>query len=94
MDWNSVSFVMSGKPRIRILIELKNGQKTPSELAEILKVPRSHISKTIKELEGKELIKCLTPERKKMKFYAISDNGKEILSYISNITSDKNRLSP
>jgi predicted transcriptional regulator len=89
MDWNSVSFVMSGKPRIRILIELKNGQKTPSELAAILKIPRSHVSKTIKELEEKELIRCLTPDRRKMKFYIISDTGKDILSYISNITSDK-----
>lgn len=89
MDWNSVSFVMSGKPRIRMLIELKNGQKTPSELAAIIKIPRSHVSKTIKELEEKELIKCLTPDRRKMKFYMISDNGREILSYISNVTSNK-----
>lgn len=89
MDWNTVSFVMSGKPRIRILIELKNGQKTPSELAGILKIPRSHVSKTIKELEEKDLIKCLTPERRKMKLYTISDQGKEILSNISSITSDK-----
>lgn len=89
MDWNSVSFVMSGKLRIRILIELKNGQKTPSELAAILKIPRSHVSKTIKELEEKELIKCLTPDRRKMKFYTISSTGKEILSYISNVTSNK-----
>lgn len=89
MDWNFVSFVMSGKPRIRVLIELKNGQKTPSELAGIIKIPRSHVSKTIKELEEKELIKCLTPGRRKMKFYAISDTGREILSYISNVTSNK-----
>ncbi len=89
MDWNSVSFVMSGKLRIRILIELKNGQKTPSELAATLKIPRSHVSKTIKELEEKELIKCLTPDRRKMKFYIISDTGKEVLSHINNITSNK-----
>ncbi len=89
MDWNTVSFVMSGKPRIRIMIELKNGQKTPSELAAILKIPRSHVSKTIKELEEKDLIKCLTPDRRKTKFYTISDQGKEILSYISSLTSDK-----
>jgi len=85
MDWNSISFVMSGKLRFRILIELKNSQKTPSNLASSLKVPRSHISKTLKELEDRDLIVCLTPERRKMKFYTITNKGKKILNEISKL---------
>lgn len=87
MDWDSVSFVMSGKLRFRILIELKNSHKTPSDLATLFKVPISHISKTIKELEEKDLVKCLTPERRKMKLYMITKKGIEILNEINKITS-------
>ena len=63
MDWNLVSFVTSGKTRFQILIELNKKETIPSELANIIGVPISHISMSIKELEDKNLIKCLTPER-------------------------------
>ena len=40
----------------------------------------------MKELEDKELIKCLTPERRKNKFYEITEFGKELLDFISKET--------
>jgi len=83
MDWNLVSFVTSSKVRFKILIELNKGKKTPSELANIIKNPISHVSSTTKELEDKNLIKCLTPERRKGKFYVITDVGKDLLDFIS-----------
>ncbi len=89
MDWDVVSFVMSGELRFRILIELKNVQKTPSDLKETLKVPISHISKTLKELKDNEVVECLTPERRKTKFYAITEKGTGILDEISRVTSSR-----
>jgi len=89
MEWETVSFVMSGKLRFRILVELKESQKTPSDLKDIIKVPISHISKTLTELEKWELVECLTPERRKTKFFTTTDKGKNILSEISRITSSK-----
>jgi len=83
MDWNLVSFVTSSRLRFKILIELNKSKKTPSELSRIIKSPISHISSTMKELEEKNLIKCLTPERRKNKFYEITEFGKELLEFIS-----------
>ncbi|MEM3422831.1 MAG: hypothetical protein QXF35_01605 [Candidatus Bilamarchaeaceae archaeon] len=86
MDWDLVSFVISGKLRFRILIELNKVKKTPSNLSRITKSPVSHVSSTIKELEVKGLIKCLTPERRKNKFYEATELGKELLDFISKET--------
>jgi DNA-binding MarR family transcriptional regulator len=87
MDWDSVSFVMSGKLRFRVLVELKDSQKTPSDLKENIGSPISHISKTLKELESEGLAECLTPERRKMKFFRITNKGIEILDEINKLTS-------
>ncbi|MBI5253751.1 MAG: hypothetical protein HY930_05075 [Euryarchaeota archaeon] len=87
MDWDTVSFVMSGNLRFRTLVELKGAQKTPSDLREVFGCPISHVSKTLKELEGRNLIKCLTPERRKIKFFTITDGGKKILDEINKVTS-------
>lgn len=89
MDWDAVSFVMSGELRFRVLIELKDMKKTPSDLKETLKVPISHVSKTLKELKDNELVECLTPERRKSKFYSITPKGTKILDEISKVTSSR-----
>jgi len=86
MDWNLISFVTSSKLRFKILIELNKSKKTPSELAHLTKSPISHVSSTMKELEEKNLIKCLTPERRKNKFYETTGFGKELLDFISKET--------
>jgi len=87
MEWETVSFVMSGKLRFRVLVELKGSQKTPSDLKDIIKVPMSHISKTLTELGKMDLVECLTPERRKTKFFTTTDKGKKILNEINRITS-------
>lgn len=87
MDWNAISFVMSGKLRFRTLIELQTSQKTPSDLSSELNTPISHISNTLKELENEKLVECLTPNRRKMKLYSITEKGREILREINKMTS-------
>ncbi len=86
MDWDLVSFVTSSKLRFKILIELNKSKNIPSELARITKSPISHVSSTMKELEKKNLIKCLTPERRKNKFYEVTELGKDLLDFISKET--------
>jgi len=86
-NWDTISFILSSKLRFQTLLELKKGEKTPSKLAEILNEARSHISKTLKELEEKSLIICLTPDRRKQKFFKISDLGIDIISSINKMTT-------
>ncbi|MFH1324931.1 MAG: winged helix DNA-binding protein [Nanoarchaeota archaeon] len=81
-----MSYVMSSKPRFRILTELRKGNKIPTELAKILDSPISHISTTLKELEIKELVECLTSERRKNKFFKITNKGEGVLGDIGKET--------
>ncbi|MHA1677591.1 MAG: winged helix-turn-helix domain-containing protein [Promethearchaeota archaeon] len=85
--WDLISFVLSSKLRFKILIELKNKERIPTKLARNLNKPISHISKAIRELQEEGLIKCLTPLRRKNKFYTITDKGKKILFEINKMTS-------
>ena len=89
MDWDDISYVMSGKLRFKILVLLKNSQKTPSDLKSDIGTHFSNISKTLKELENYELIKCLTPDRKKMKFYSLTEKGNNIINEINKMTENK-----
>jgi len=89
MEWSDISYVMSGRLRFKILILLKNSKKTPSDLKNEIGTHFSNISKTLKELEKYELIKCLTPDRKKMKFYSLTEKGNKIINEINKITENK-----
>ncbi|MEA2070397.1 MAG: winged helix-turn-helix domain-containing protein [Asgard group archaeon] len=86
MDWDTVSFVTGSQIRFKILIELNKKKATPSELAKLLKYPISHISTTLSELEEKELVICLTKERRKNKYFDISKKGRELLKFINKET--------
>ena len=86
MDWDLMSYVMSGKLRFRILTELRKGNKTPTELSKLIDSPISHVSTTLKELESKELIECLTSERRKNKFFQITQKGEGVLGDIGRET--------
>lgn len=85
-NMNTVSFVMAGEARFKILLELNKTTKTPSQLKELLKVQMSHVSRTLKELQEENLIECKTPFRRKSKLFTITSQGKEILKIIHNLT--------
>jgi len=53
------------------LKSIRKENKIPTELAKTINSPISHISTTLKELEEKGLIECLTSERRKNKFFRI-----------------------
>ena len=80
-----ISFVMSGKVRIKILQILLKGKKTPTMLAKEIKTHQSTISRSLLSLEKKRLVKCLTPKAKLSRIYSITDLGKKIISEINQI---------
>jgi len=82
--WEDISFIISSGYREKVLKILDN-PKTPSKISKELDINKTHISKTLKELKLKKLIKCLTPNSNKGKLYNISNHGKEILKEISNL---------
>ncbi len=86
MDWDLISFITSSKLRFKILTILLNSNYTPSELAHTLSEARSHVSSTLKMLESQGLVKCLTPDRRRNKFFQITKKGERILKQINILT--------
>ena len=67
-DWEKLAFIRASKYRKQILDALSE-PKTPTELAQITGQNISHISRTLKELRSKRLVKCLTPNLRKGRLY-------------------------
>ena len=76
--WEDLSFIISSEYRKKILSGLEN-KSTPSVISKSTGINKTHVSRALKELESKGMIKCLTPNAKKGKIYLISDYGKEML---------------
>ena len=85
MDWETVSYVFSSELRLKILLELSKSKNTPKQLSLSLKHPMSHVSKALKQLNEKQLVECLTPDRKKGRLYNITELGGQVLDEIGKI---------
>lgn len=81
MDWSKYSFVIRAKNRRAVLLKLSN-PKTPTQIAEELKLSLSHVSRALKELEKEGLIECLTPNEKVGRVYKRTLIGEEIANLI------------
>jgi len=81
MSIEDYSFVVSGKFRKKVFVELKR-KRTPSQIAKDAKVSTTQVSRTLKQLEKKGLVECLTPNSKMGKIYTLSNKGKELLAEI------------
>jgi DNA-binding MarR family transcriptional regulator len=80
--YDLISFVSRGKIRTKILFNLDK-PLTPTLLSEKIKTHRSTTSRTLLELEKKELVKCITPNENMGRFYEITKLGKKILEKIN-----------
>lgn len=84
-EWDNISFITSSKIRFLIMTNLNKHKLTPTQLSKTLKSHVSAISRGLTELSEKELIICLT-NNKKSKYYELSDKGKKCLEKINNET--------
>jgi len=77
-----IVYTKLSKHRQNTLKLLSEKMLFPSEIGEELKISPANISRILKGLEEKNLVKCLNPERKVGRLYKTTKIGKEILSYI------------
>lgn len=79
--YNLVSFVTRGSVRRNVLKGLLR-PNTPTELAKVIGVARSAVSRSIQVMEEKGLVECLTPEEKMDRYYRTTDIGKKVIAII------------
>ncbi|MFH1607978.1 MAG: ArsR family transcriptional regulator [archaeon] len=82
--WEDVSFIISSDYRKKVLSNLEN-QRMPFSISKKLNINKTHISRALKELEGKKMLLCLTPNSNKGKLFVISEYGKKILEEIKKL---------
>jgi len=81
MDINLIAFIKDGPYRSKVLKELNDSPKIPSELAENLEIHRSSMSRILSNLEEKGLIRSSKKEGRTV-VYVLTDDGKELLEYL------------
>ena len=85
MDWDLVSFVIRSNYRFKVLKRLLEGNSTPSTISKEITIRTNHVSVILRELEEKNLVKCLYPNKKKGKIFEITDLGKKTFKHCSDI---------
>ncbi len=76
------AFILRGKNRILILKKLKGEEKTQAQLFHETKLYRSHVKRTLLELEEKYLVKCLNPKDRIYKIYVLTSKGKNLIKHL------------
>jgi len=74
MDWNKLSFVISGKRRTSIVLSLFEKPKTIEELVKKLKTNKANMLVALRDLIKEGIVKFESKE----KVYKLTKTGKEI----------------
>ena len=81
MSWNEISYVIASKTRKAIVLKLET-PRTPTFLANDLKINLANISRALTELEEKKIVVCLTPNQRVGKIYSLTKKGQKITDSI------------
>lgn len=76
-----ITFVLRGKIRKQVMFKLDK-PRTPNQLAKEINTHLPTISRAIKALLDKKLVKCLNPNDANYKLYALTDLGRFTLEEI------------
>jgi predicted transcriptional regulator len=81
--WKLYGYVVSSEYRKVIIKLLLEKPSTPKFMAQRSNKPQSHISRALKELENKGIVKCVNPDAKKGRIYRLTDLGVKIAKMFS-----------
>lgn len=82
--WDDAGFVCASKYRTKILRVLLKHIGTPRKIAEDTKIKMPHVSRALRQLEQRKIVKCLTPDRFRGRIFGLTDKGIDIAKRIEN----------
>ena len=82
VDIYLITFIQRAKNRKTILLLLAQGEKTQAQLHHESQLYRTHVRRTLLELQQKKLVKCLNPKDRIYKLYNLTKLGEEVLEQI------------
>ena len=75
------AYINQSKYRKKVMEYLKDNRVgTPTEISTGTDIRVNHISKVLKELKDKEVIKCLNEDMRKGRLYYLTPLGEEVLT--------------
>lgn len=80
--FEQIAYTLASEHRKNIILFLENQLATPKQIGDGINVRTNHISNLLSQLREYELVYCATPNIKKGRLYALTDNGKKVLKYI------------
>ena len=80
MAWEDTGTIKASVPRQRILKLLLGHPSTPKEICQTLGMHLSQVSRSLRQMERRNLVRCTTPNLRKGRFYTITARGKEALN--------------
>jgi len=85
---NDLAFVKSSKYRLKIIKFLKDRViATPNDISKTMNIILSQVSRTLSELENRNIVICTTPNRTKGRIYRLTKTGNEVIHYLEVIDS-------
>ena len=78
-----IAFVIASNHRRNIILFLDDSLHTPEQIGDAINVRTNHISNLLAQLRKKDLVYCATPQIRKGKLYALTDDGRQVLEYIN-----------
>jgi len=79
MDVEEYAWVKASEYRENVLLSLAEKPRPPKEIADETGYYLSHVSNTLSDLEDHELAECITPNRRKGRLWATTDEGDMII---------------
>ncbi len=84
MGWDSTAFIIRSNYRKRVFLELSKPQR-PSQIAKTLDLRLTHVTRALRELKEKTLVKCLNPKESFGRFYELTPKGENVLKEVKNL---------
>jgi DNA-binding MarR family transcriptional regulator len=79
---DELGFVKISEQRQKIMRDLKNKLKIPTEIAKSTNMSVSEVSRSLKTLKDKEIVIFLNEDKRIGRVYSLTEKGKEILNCI------------
>lgn len=81
--WSLASYIKRSSQRKKVLEAMKTKEVSmPSEIKEEVEMHQSHVSRALKQLEEKDLVRLMNPGDKTGRIYQPTPKAKEILKLI------------
>ncbi|MBI4980636.1 ArsR family transcriptional regulator [Candidatus Woesearchaeota archaeon] len=85
MEWDLNAFIIRSGYRKKVFFELSKPQR-PSQIAKTLDLRITHVTRVLRELKQKNLIKCLNPKESFGRFYELTPKGENVLKEVKKLT--------